>query len=294
MKIFKTQLALLAVLLWVWACGIKSPPIPKDSLNIPFPINVGLTLDEKGVIVANNEDNYTVLVEKAINEDTLFSNRMFKRVSMIKPDSTYLDEDVQEGLTYTYRFKNYDSHYNTFSGATTKTIKYSAPVTLGETNISQYENTVCISTALNTVTDYAVVNINGRNIGKIEKDGSACFDLPETLVVNIMVLPYDFNGNSGVPYKTTINRNAELVLLPPQNIRALRNNNSVVLTWDKAANVDSYNIYIKEKSGLKLVGSTDITLYQHSIGKNQKCIDFEMSSVRGTQESGKVKITSCP
>lgn len=294
MKISKPRLLLMAAVLTAAACGIKAQPIPKDSLKIPYPVNVGLALQDDGVLVTNGEDNYTVLVEKSVNEDTLFSNRMFKRVSMVNPESVYLDKDVKEGLTYTYRFRNYNAQYNTYSVPTVRTIKYFAPVKLGEVKIEQHISSACVSTRLNSVTEYAVVSVNGHEAGHIGENGSACFDLPNSLVVSIIVIPYDYNGNAGTPYETTLKRDEALVLLPPQNVMALRERNRIVLTWDKAANVDGYSVYINDGGSVRPLAKTDITLYQYDLSGNLGCVDFELSSERNGKESDRVKVTSCP
>lgn len=295
MKIYRLRLLLFAAVFMMTACGIKAPPVPKETLEIPQPVSVGLALRDNGVLVTNGDATSTVLVEKTASTGGFFRNRMFKRVSMIRPNSVYLDEDVEEETTYTYRFRNYSTQYHTYSRPTVKTIKYFALVKLGDVQIEQHEKSACINTELNSVTEYAAINVNGHGVGFIEKDGvPACFDLPGSLIVNIMIMPYDYNGNAGTPYATTLKRDEALVLLPPQNAKALREKDTIVLTWDKAENVDGYIIYVKDEVSLKWVTETDVTLYRYLRPVPQGCVNFELSARRGEDESDRVKITSCP
>lgn len=289
MRIFSVLLALFLLT----ACGIKSAPIAKDTLNIPVPDAVILSLQDDGVLIRNNNPNYQILAERALQNSGIFTQDSFERVSLIAPNSQFVDTDVEIGGKYIYRFKNYNERYNTFSRGSTKNIVYSPPVSLSDVVIKQYSDSACVITKSSNVVDYSQVIVNGRDAGNIY-EGMLCFDLPNSLVVNIMLIPYDFSGNAGIPYEERLKRDEVTTLLPPQNAKALREGGTVILTWDDAKDIDSVAIYIRNGKAIRLLQKTDITLFKYTIPSAKACVDFELASIRDNFESDRVKITSCP
>lgn len=293
MKIFKQTVILIFMLVFA-SCGIKSAPIPKSSLNIPYPDAIKISVRDNGILIENMSDKYTTLAERSDYVREVFMGDLYKRLSFVSPRNSYLDKDVKPGVSYIYRFKNFYPEYNTYSPAVTKTIKYYVPVTIKNVKIEQEEKRLCINAELSSSTNYISVNINGKEIGNI-KMGQECFSLPNSLLVNVLLIPYDFDGNPGTPYQETIKRDENMVLLPPQNAKALRQASDVILSWDKGAATDKFIVYIKDSGGqLKELAKTDITIYKFLGADSVKCEEFEISSLRGDKESERIKISSCP
>lgn len=293
MKIYKVVLLLLFIGV-INGCGVKAPPIPKDSINIPIPVKVNVSINDEGILVSNEQDNISVVVERAIVEENIFYRKIYKRIALIQPNKTYLDKSVVDGMSYTYRFKNYNAEYKTFSSPTVRNITYNMPIKISSVKTTEKDDTVCLNIKLNDATKYADIIINSKNVDRINKSKNKCYPLPSSLNISIIVLPYDDEEITGIAYETTIIRDSKKVLLPPQNIKAYRDDTSVVLSWDTNKNVDEYNIYVKENDKFKLVGTTSVTLFKYNIDDDQNCVDFELSSVSKNRESSKIQVTSCP
>lgn len=290
MKIYKLLFVFFFI---INGCGIKAPPIPKDSLNIPYPTDVNVSITNDGVLISNNQD-IMLVVEKSKIDNNALNRRYYKRLTLISPKNTYIDEEVVDGTTYTYRFKNYSTEYNTFSTPAVRTITYNTPIKIKDVKIEQKNNSVCLNIKLNETTKYADIMINSKVVSKINKNGESCYNLPLSAQVSIIILPYDKNENAGIPYETTITQNNKDFILPPQNVKALRETSSVVLSWDKVDNAESYNIYINNENIPQLIDNTTITLYKYNLKNNENCIDFLLSTVKGRKESNKIQVTSCP
>lgn len=292
MKISKV--AFLVLVLFSASCGIKSAPIPKSSLNIPYPDAIRVSVRDNGILLENMNDKYTTLAERSDSVREVFMGDLYKRLSFISPRNSYLDSGVKPGVTYIYRFKNFYPEYNTYSPAVTKTIKYYIPVSIKNIKIVLEEKRICINAELSKSTNYISVNLNGKEVGNI-KLGQECFALPNSLLLNALLIPYDFDGNPGTPYQETIKRDENMVLLPPQNAKALRQNNDVILSWDKGGIKDEFLLYIRGQDGkLKQLTKTNITIYKYLGADDKKCEEFEISALRGEKESDRIKISSCP
>lgn len=276
------------------SCGIKSPPIPKSSLKIPYPDAVRASVKDDGILIENLNQKYTMLVERSEISKNFATGDIFKRLSFVSPGNSYLDKNVKRDVSYIYRFRNFYPEYNTYSPAVTRTLKYYVPVSVKNVKISQENRKICIKADLSAATNYISVNINGKEAGNI-KLGSECFDLPNSLVVGILLIPYDFEGNPGTPYNENIKQNETMVLLPPQNAKAMREGTNVILSWDKAGKVDEFLIYVRdEQKKLKLLEKTNITIYKYKNADNKDCSEFEISALRDGNESDRIKISSCP
>ena len=242
MKTYKIFLIILC--LFLWACGIKSAPIPKSSLNIPYPDTVKVSVTDEGVLIENLSDKYTMFAERSEYSRNLMLVDVYKRLSLISPNTSYLDKNVEQSVTYIYRFKNFYTEYNTFSPAVSRTIKYYVPVTIKNVSLNLFRKEICITTNASSAVKNISVNINGKDMGGISS-GQECFELPNTLTINLLLIPYDFEDNPGVAYTETIKRDEDTVLLPPQNAKALRQGKTIIISWDKGAAGDVYNVYLK-------------------------------------------------
>lgn len=293
MKIYKVVLLLLFFGV-INGCGVKAPPIPKDAINIPIPVKVNVSINDEGILVSNEQDNISVVVERAVIEENILYRKTYKRLTLIPPNKTFLDKSVIDGESYTYRFKNYNAEFKTFSSPTIRNVTYNMPIKVSSVKTTEKNDTVCLDIKLNDATKYADIIINSKNVDRITKSKKRCYPLPSSLSISIIVLPYDDDEITGIAYETTITRDSKKVLLPPQNVKAFRDDTSVVLSWDTNKDVEEYNIYVKENDKFKLVSTTSVTLFKYNVDDNENCIEFELSSINRKKESSKIQVTSCP
>lgn len=291
MKIFKIFIV-LPLIIFIYSCGIKTDPIPKSSLDIPYPSAVDYAISSEGIKIYNGNDNYTLFVERADEDKGFITMKNFKRIALINPKQVFLDDSVENEKTYKYRFRHYYGRIKTYSPALVKTIKYYKPIKFDKINISLNRNSVCVYTPLNDVVVNSDVLINSANRGKISIGQRQCFkDLPDTSIVNVTVIPYDINNNPGQAYTKILKRNVEKSNLPPQNVVVRRKENDIVLTWDKENNT-SYKIYILNNGKRIKTITTEVEIFRYR-AKNNNCVDFELSAVRKGRESKKIKLSAC-
>lgn len=293
MKIFKIAV-FISILIIISSCGIKTDPVPKSSLDIPYPSAIDYAISSEGIRIYNGNDNYTLFVERADEDKGFITLKNFRRIALINPKQIFLDDTVENEKTYKYRFRHYYGKIKTYSPALVKTIKYYKPIKFDNINITLNRNSVCIYTPLSDIVINSDVLINGTNHGKVSIGQRQCFkDLPDTSILNVTVIPYDIKNNPGQAYTKILKRNIVKSNLPPQNVIVRRKGNDIVLTWDKENNT-SYRIYVYNKEKTKIIKriKTEVEIYRYK-AKNSDCVDFELSAVRKGRESKRIKLSAC-
>ena len=294
MTIYK-YLTIIILIFMLYACGLKSDPVPKGSLDIPYPTAIDYAINSEGVAIYNGSDNYTLFVEKADESIGFFNLAGFKRVALINPKQTYVDTDVVNNRIYKYRFRHYYGKVKTYSPALMKTIKYYSPIKHSVINITYEKNKrVCVYPGLSDVVANTIVTINGTKMGEAKNGIKTCFDeLPvNSATLSVMAMPYDYDNNTGIPYRQDFKRDTSRLNLPPQNIVVRRNGNDIVLTWDKEKNNPKYNVYITTNGKDRFIQQVDVELFRYS-AKDDKCVDFKLTTIRNKKESKKISVSAC-
>ncbi len=287
--------ALIFLIFILAACGIKSDPVAKSSLDIPYPTAIDYAINSEGVSIYNGSDNYTLFVERADENIGFFNLAGFKRVALINPKQTYTDTDVVNNRVYKYRFRHYHGNIKTYSPALMKTIKYYSPIKHSIIKVTYEKNSkVCVYPGLSDVVANTVVTINGTKAGEAKNGIKTCFnELPvNSATLSVMAIPYDYDNNTGIPYRQNFKRDTSKLNLPPQNIVVRRNGNDIVLTWDKEKNNSKYNIYITTNGKDKFIQQIDVELFRYT-AKDNKCVDFKLTTIRNKKESKKMSVSAC-
>lgn len=294
MTIYKYS-AFIIIIFMLYACGLKSNPVPKGTLDIPYPQAIDYAINSEGISIYNGSDNYTLFVEKSDESIGFFNLAGFKRVALINPKQTYIDTDVVNNRVYKYRFRHYYGRVKTYSPALVKTIKYYSPIKHSTISVTYEKNgRVCVYPGLSNVVANTVVSINGIKMGEAKNGIKTCFDdLPvNSSTLSVMAMPYDYDNNTGIPYQQEFKRDTNSLNLPPQNIVVRRNGNDIILTWDKEKNNPKYNIYITTNGKDKFIQQVDVELFRYR-AQNDKCVDFKLATVRNKKESKKISVSAC-
>lgn len=294
MTIYKYS-ALFVIIFVLYACGLKSEPVPKGTLDIPYPTAIDYSVGSDGVSIYNGSDEYTLFVERADENIGFFNLAGFKRVALINPKQTYIDTDVVNNRIYKYRFRHYHGKIKTYSPAVIKTVKYYSPIKHNNISVTYERNSrICVYPGFSDVISKTVVTINGTNVGEAKNGIKTCFkELPEnSATLSIMAIPYDSEENMGIPYRKEFKRDTEKLNLPPQNISVLRKDNDIVLTWDKEKNNPRYNIYITNNEKDKFIKQVDVELFRYE-APNDDCVDFKLTTIRRGRESKKISVSAC-
>lgn len=291
MKIFKpaAYFIIAAVLI---SCGIKTDPIPKSSVDIPYPSAIDYNINPGGISIYNGSGEWTLFVERADEETGFITLSSFKRVALINPKQVFTDTEVENGKVYKYRFRHYYGKIKTYSPALVKTIKYYEPIKLENAKIVKERNKICASASLSSVVTTIDVMINGTKADSMMAGQKKCFNMPETSVISVMMIPYNSENNPGKAYETTITQNAGTANLPPQNVIVRRSENDIVITWDEAENA-SYIVYADNNGKLRRIAALDVSLFRYKAKGTDNCVDFKLSTVRKGKESKKIGVSAC-
>lgn len=287
--------ALIFLIFILAACGIKSDPVAKSSLDIPYPTAIDYAINSEGVSIYNGSDNYTLFVERADENIGFFNLAGFKRVALINPKQVFIDTDVVNNRLYKYRFRHYYGRIKTYSPAIIKTIKYYSPIKHANINVTYERNSrVCVYPSLSDVVAKTIVTINGVKAGEAKNGIKTCFDeLPvNSATLSVIAMPYDRDNNTGIPYQMNFKRDTSTLNLPPQNVVVKRKGNDIILTWDKEKNNPKYNIYIIENGKDKFIKQVDVELFRYT-AKDNKCVNFKLATVRNKKVSKKIAVSAC-
>ncbi len=291
-KLFLLTVTIFMLLLS--ACGLKSDVTPKSSLDLPYPENIDYAVNSEGVSIYNGSDNYTLYVEK-VEESIGFVNLSgFKRVALINPKQIYVDTDVVNNRVYKYRFRHFHGRIKTYSPAVVRIIKYYSPIKHNIIKVSYENSKICVYLGLSDTVSTTQIAVNGSSLGTAKNGLKTCYgnipELSSTLVVT--AIPYDKDNNTGIPYRTTIERSASKLNLPPQNVEVRRKGKDIVITWDKSNDKTKYNVYVVKNGKSLLYKQVDVELVRYTASTDD-CINFQIASVRNGKESKKITLTAC-
>ena len=282
MKIFK-HINIIALIILLSSCGLKSDVVPKGSFDIPYPTNIDYTINSEGVSIYNGSDNYTLFVERADESIGFINLSGYKRVALINPKQTYTDEGVINNRIYKYRFRHYNGRVKTYSPAVVRTVKYYKPIKHDIIKTTFEKNNVCLYLGLSDRVDRTEVNINSVMVGNAKNGLKTCFNNYPNTSVNLVItaIPYDsdnnmqkYNGDQYIIKYATYDDNIHLASLL------------------KEKNSPKYNIYLVEKGKDRFYKQIDIELFRYT-AKTDNCVEFKISTVRRGKESKRISVSAC-
>jgi hypothetical protein len=278
------SILILCAFAFFTACGKKADPIPKDALNIPPPLWISVALSEDGVLISNPSE-HTVLAERAISEIGDLSFPQYERVARINPKSEFLDNSTEQDTRYIYRFATLHKRYDVNSEYVAKVVSYRGRVAIDRVRHSIRGGLLCVSMDTTRSVSTVEVKINGQ---PAEADARSCYPIPLTSKILFSAVPYSESGTPGIAYSETITITSQQLLLPPQNLRIIRRESNITLSWD---GVDNAVGYIVEADG-KAVRISE-TVYSYRVTGNA-CVQFKLYTRFQKGNSPALNAESCP
>ncbi|GAB7141108.1 hypothetical protein RsTz2092_10690 [Deferribacterales bacterium RsTz2092] len=246
-----------------------------------------LSIAPDGVHLANPSSNISVC-ERASYRGEGSSLSWYKSLAKIAAGGEFVDSDVQSGVRYVYRCRNFDARYNVYSEESLYNVVFSGTVKVNGVQYELTDKQICVSVDASIYSKYVNITINGQLAGKYSET-NRCFVLPNVANILLVAVPYSDSDTAGVAWSATIARDLRTLVLPPQNIRVLRNKVRTTVSWDRVAGTGTtYRIYTKDR-----VINTTASIISLNPPPNE-CVSFSLSSVRGGRESEKVSVESCP
>jgi hypothetical protein len=274
----------VCVIVFLAACGKKADPIPKDALNIPPPIWIDVSLTEEGVLISNPSE-YTVLAERSVSEIGDLSFPSYERVARISPKNEFLDNTTEQQTRYIYRFSTQHGRYDVYSDYFTKVVSYRGRVAIDSLRHTVRGEKLCVTMETSRSVASVEVKINGQVAAP---DEHSCYPIPLVSKIILSAVPYSESGTPGMAYSESIEINSDQILLPPQNLRIIRRQSNITLSWD---GVDNAVEYIVEADGK--VNRVNETVYSYPVsGRN--CVSFKLSTRFRNGTSAPINAESCP
>ncbi len=274
------------------ACGKKTDPISKDSFSIPIPPDKTVTLTDKGVNIKNNSGKYILFIEKS----TYDSNGClddFKFLSRLEPKKDFLDEDVITAKKCVYRLAYYDNRLDVFSKKNDVPVTYSKPLTVKDFQYDINDDgsaTIYLSFPEDLM--YYRLLLNNMKVYEGRKE-SVNVVLEKNRINNITIESYDIYGNKGKTFNATIDMTEPLRLSKPTNIRTLKGDGFILVSWNAVEKAEKYFVLKQTEKGFEKVGESTNNYYRYTHIPEQ-CERFAVKalSVRGESDLSIFEI--CP
>ncbi len=236
-KLFST----LLIFIFVASCGYKNSPKSKDTFVIKSPDNVSVYNTEKGIRITNQNDKYSLIVEKAIKGDKCIPK--FEFLKTIKPKNGFIDENVKYGVTYVYRLYNLDNELEINSKPATVLKTYMPPIKVKNINVTYLsDDSILIKPEFSYEPLFYKVLLNGKLVFQTKKKEVKLI-LENKDINKVKIIPYDEYDNKGKSFvKEVINRKTTSVK-PPKNIKVILGLENFIIVWDKVKGAEGYEIY---------------------------------------------------
>lgn len=273
------SLLLLLILTVIFSCGKKLDPKPKDSIIIPAPQNIVLENRNDGIYIKNNEE-YTLFVEKSSIDDKRCASD-FRFLTKLKNGEEFIDRNVEESLSYVYRFTSIDEAIGVESIFRTKSILYSKPISITNLIITpKPTGEAQISLEFDHKPRGFTIKINNKDLGRFQGDNITLL-LEDREQNEIIITPYDQYNNIGIPKKVIYQNPRVYFITPPSNIKHIFDEKVVLLNWDDVPYATGYKIYDTNNN---LMIDTKVNYTKIEINR---CIEFYISSYNDYVESEK-------
>ena len=272
------------------ACGKKADPRPIESLMIPQPTWVELYLKEDGIHIANNSTDFSILAERAESEvgDLFFP--VYYTLATVKPQSAFIDNSTRRNTRYIYRIRTIHTKYDVYSDPITKVVSYKGAVAVESLKWRIDKRSLCVDVKLSRDVASHKIMMNGKEMDATKE----CYPLPNASTILLVVIPYSDGGLPGGAYSEVINVEPGIIILPPQNVRIIRMDRQITLSWQDVPGAVRYEIKAIDGRGIVVTDRTTLTIYNSNLIFENRCTEFTLISVGEKISSEPIKVQSCP
>ena len=285
----RASVTLCLILLCV-SCGKKGDPHPIETLNIPPPVWVEISFEEDAVHITNSSYTYQVLAERAESEIGDLFLPVFNTLASIKPQGRFTDNNTRRNVRYIYRIRTIHGKYEAYSEPITKVVSYKGAVAVESLQWRIEQDELCMEMVLSRDVANHRIMINGRDTDISNR----CHPLPNTPSVLLVVIPYSDSGLPGRAYSEVIDIKSAAAIFPPQNIRIIRMERQITLSWQAVSGAEIYEIRTADEKGNAVIDRTEATIYNSEIIFTDKCTEYTLVSIGAGIHSEPIKVQSCP
>lgn len=280
---------LLIALLLLAGCGKKTDPIPKSTLvDLTPPAAVFYSVTDEGVRIENQEKD-NLLIEKGIPEGEECT--FFNTVTLIGPNSVYVDKEVDADQKYFYRVKKKTVKFGLLSSPYVFSLTYEKPLKIKDAQLLKTPLGYNVTIEPSDIFMRFDVYSGGKSIA--QTGGSSADVLSSEMSGNRLTLVLtDYYGNKGELYALEIPVEKKLKLPSAvETVSVLDYALNKRIAWSDTENTVSYIIDVCVGSVCEQFTSPNTSiLYTKPI---KKCIDVTVTAVNGDGNSKPKKVKYC-
>lgn len=286
MRLISILLLSAAVL---FSCGKKTDPVPKSTLeDLTPPAAVFYSVVDEGVRIENQEKD-NLLIEKGIPEGNECT--FFNKVTVIGPQSVYIDKEVSADQKYFYRVKKKTVKYGLLSSPYVFSLTYEKPLKIKNAQYLKTPLGYNISIDSSDIFMRFDVYSGGKSIA--QTGGSSADVLSSEMSGNSLTLVLtDYYGNKGEMYKLEIPVEKKLMLPSAvETVTVLDYALNKRIAWSDNENTQSYIIEVCSGGACDIFTSVNTSIDYTKPFKT--CIDISVTAVNGDGKSKPTKIKYC-
>lgn len=280
---------LIAALLILTACGKKTDPIPKNTLeDARPPKNVIVRAQEEGFFIANNEEAI-IFVERAVRDG--LSCGIYEPVVTLTPKQDYLDTDVEIDKEYSYKLVKQTLKYKLISEPREYPVTFSPPPNVEDADVMIGGDNIIVD--IKSTHPYTRMDVytGGESIIQTGHD-SFTINPEEVKDHTLSIVLMDIYGNKGTGY--SIDLTPPKQPLPLEDITGLNAaylGNALRIVWDSVENAANYEVTVCQDVSCETIKSKlPFIAYEKEF---DKCIDIAVKALNPEQSSNTAKYRYC-
>ena len=280
---------LFAALLILTACGKKTDPIPKASLeNVQYPKSVIVKAQPEGFFIANNEEAF-LIVEKADFVGSECSS--YSRLKVLTPGEDFIDTDVQPDQAYVYKVTKKTIKYKLLSAPRLYPVVFSIPPVVQDIEVTQDDGAVILDVTPSS--DFIRMDIysGGKSIVQTGYT-TAKAEQKDIVNNNVEISLMDSYGNRGDRFPVSIVPETKPEPLPEiTGLTAVFIGGAARIVWDSVKGAASYETKVcNDVSCETITTAVPYAVYEKEF---DNCIDITVNALNTKLRSTSASYRFC-